>query len=419
MHELLISAVDFGSHKISASIGIENEDDIDILGTISIPSIGMNKGYIKEEESVKESFIEVIRSLEQRSNKGISGVYCGISSRGLRISEANVSINLSEGKVRGIDIKKAMESNLEYSLLDGEEIVDTIINYYTLDGKILYENLLGYRGKRLAINLTLVIGPKDELDKFKNIITESGYEFKGFIVNSIAAKNIFLQNKRLMGVKVIVDVGADTTDIAIFRNGILQYIKSIKIAGNNITKDISICGKLSIEESENIKKILASKYETMYNDSEIKDELQIGATKISKELFYEVTRARIEEIIKYVNNEIKNTSFCEGMCSIIIYGDGITYYENIAKIAKDQIDKNITIADNKYLQMKNTANISSLAIVKEVFERSKITARDPLKDEFEISIKEKNNIEYDIYENEEEEEKGFFAKIKGFIREIF
>ena len=422
MHEFLISAVDFGSKKISASLGKEFEDDIDILGTANTPSSGIEKGFIQDEEKCVISLKEAIHKLEQKTNKKIESVYCGISCRGLRITETNVSIILSEGKVRGIDLKKAIESNSEFTLLDGEEIVDTIINYYILDEKILYENIIGYRGNDLKINLTLVIGPKNELMKFKQVVKAAGYEFKGFIVNSIAGKNIFLQGKKSMGVKVIVDIGGGTTDISIFRNGVLKYIKSIKIGGNNITKDISICGKLSLDESENLKKILANKYETILNDSEINEELEVGATKISKSLFYEVTKARIEEILKYVNNEIKNTSFCEGMCSIIIYGDGITYYENVARIAKEQIDKNITIADSKYLQMKNTANISSLAIVKEIFDRFKLIASDPVKDEFEVAINEKINRDYDILEEDEsimDNEKGFFAKIKSFIKEIF
>ena len=427
MQDFLITIVDFGSKKFSASLGKEAEGDIDIIGTATLGSIGVEKGFIVDETKSMEILTAVIEKLEERTKESITEIYAGISSRGIRLTETSISIKLNEGRVRGKDIKSALiGSSKKVNLVDGEEIVDTLINYYNIDGNIVCEDVVGLRGDVLTLNLSVLIGPSNELAKYKNIINQAGYKLKGFIVNVVNARNIFLQGKASMGVKVIVDIGAGTTDLAIFKDGILKYIKCIPVGGNNVTKDLSICGGFSMSQAENIKNIYSSNYQSLYMDETTNDLIEIGTVTTSAKLFYEVTSARLEEILKYVNSEIKNTSFCEGLCSIIIYGDGIIYYENIDKLAKEHIEKKTVIATSDFLGMKNTANITSLAGLKEIFERIQLIYTNSNKVESQQEHKEKD---YNQYEeeinldnkrlNSKDKSKGIVEKIRNFIRGIF
>lgn len=426
MKEFLVSTVDFGSSKISASMGKGFADEFDIIGTKNISSRGIEKGLIVNKYECKKAFVEVMDALKFQSNEVVNDIYVGISSRNVRLTEDNIKITLTSGKVRNKDIKRALtKSKFNIELLEGEEVIDTIINYYMVDDKISYEEVVGWIGETLTINVSVVVGASDELNKFKEIVKEEGYNFKGFLLNSITSRNIFIQGSQSIGVKVLIDIGAEVTDISIFRNGVLKYIGSIPLGGNNITRDISICGEISMDEAEKIKKMMSDSYETVYNDDTISDELKFGKVVISKTLFYEVVVARLEEVLKYVNNEVKNTSFCEGMCSIIIYGNGITNYENIVDLVNKNIEIKTTVANKEYLEMRNTANITSLSMLKEVFDRLLLLeseSKDNVVEELRQVISE-NNDEEIIEEVEDEEEvsknsKGIFGKLKRFIREI-
>lgn len=422
MKDFLITIVDFGSNKISASLGKETEGDIDIIGTAKCRSQGIEKGFIVDEIRCMDSFTGVIEKLEEKTKESITEVYAGISSRGLRITETSISIKLNEGKVRGKDIKSAIAgSAIRVNLMEGEEIVDTIINYYEIDGKIVSEDIIGWRGENLTLNLTVIIGPQEELAKYRKIISETGYKLKGFIVNIITGRNIFLQGKGSMGGKVLVDIGSGTTEIAMFRNGVLKYISCILVGGHNVTKDLSICGDLKMVETENIKTITSANYQSLYNDKTTDNPIQIGTSKISKTLFYEVTNARLVEILKYVNSEVKNTSFFEGLCSIIIYGDGITYFENIHDLVKEHIENKSVVATNEYLGMKTTANITSLAGIKEVFERVQLLYSNKVEFEEhkfeEIDFDNKKRIKRKS--NSKDKKDGIIKKIKDFINSIF
>lgn len=417
MQEVLISTVDFGSKKISASAGKSSDGEFDIIGTKCIPSDGIEKGFIVDIDKCKESFKEVMDKLKLQTNENLKDIYVGISSKGLRITEANVKITLNNGKVRGKDIKRALNKcKFNVDLLEGEEVVDTIINYYMVDDKIVYDEVVGWIGNSLSIDASVIIGQSKELSKFTQVVNDSGYKFKGFIVNIIAGRNIFIQGKKSMGVKVLVDVGASTTDISIFRNGVLKYIGNIPLGGNNLTRDLSICGEFSMTEAERIKTILSSNFETIYKDDTVDDVMDIGSSKVSKSLYYEVINARLDEVLNYINKELKNTSFCEGMCSIIIYGNGITYYENIVELVKNNIDFNTIIANSDYLGMKKTSNVTSLSIIKEVFDRFFLFESESKEDlkETETEVKDEAIIENEMIETKS----GLIEKLKRFIREI-
>ena len=218
-----------------------------------------------------------------------------------------------------------------------------------------------------------------------------------------------------MGTKILLDVGSGTIDFAVFRNGVLKSLSNIPIGGNNITKDISICAKISMTDAENLKKIYSNHYETL-NEQKNEKTISVGGTVVDKTLFCEVVKARIEEILKYIQLEVKNTSFCEGMCSIIIYGDGISYFENMEGMAKKVFDKKVTMVTEKFLGMKNTENITSLAIVKEMCDRVSVLSNNSTKVEIE-----KNNEKEILREimEEKKEKEGIVEKIKNFLREVF
>lgn len=436
MQDKIIAAIDFGSSKISASLGLFGKDEMEILGVSSIKSYGIEKGSLKEEKKCEVAFEEVMKKVETKTKTVVSDVYVGINCRDLKTTEISKAIRVKNSKVSSYDIRKVISKAKDnIVLLDGEEIVDYIINFYKLDDKVTNNNIIGWSGEVLEVNFTMIIGKSVNLMGYRNIVRKSGYNFCGFYINILAGKNIFLQGKNLMGSRALVDIGSDTVETAIFSNGVLKKLNYRPLGGQNITKDISICGDFSVAEAEQIKKICSKNYESIYKDSSVEDILNIGSSKVSKELFYEVTKARLDELIKIVNLDLKNTSFYEGLCSIILYGDGVIYYENIKNIIKDQIDKKCTIATNNYLGMKKTENITSLAGVKEVFNKYNLliqnlnTENNDKSYRFNSKMQNKKeeisdfNIEREILrgkvKEEEENSNGILKKLKRLLKEIF
>lgn len=428
MHGELIAAVDFGSKKLSASLGLIGKEELEIYGTHFCESMGIEKGFITNEVRCEEALNKLLSDLQESTRRKVTHVFVGISNRGLRLTEVSAKINLNEGKVTNHSIEKIMDKCRKIvTLYDGEEFVDCIVNYFSIDNKVVDGNIVGWHGSTLEVNSSVIVGPMNELEKFKNVVKNLGYVFEGFLVNVVSGRKAFLEGDNSEDLNVLVDVGAGTTDMAIFNKGVLKYIDNIPVGGNNITRDLSICGEISLGEAENIKIISSSSYENIYNDKDREIQAEIGAVSISKELLYEVIKARIEEILKITHKKLKNSSYFQGFCSIIFYGDALNYFENINSLMKNEFSNKIKVVTKKDLGMKNSSNITSLVILKDVFDRFNILSKDiEVNEAIEIEKKIEEKLEEKI-ENEKiskrhlskKAKEGFMTKIKGFLRERF
>jgi cell division protein FtsA len=418
MQQKIITSIDFGSRKLSITVATEENEELEILAVKSCKSAGIEKGLLVDIEKCRENVIVLLKDLEKNLKKDIKNVSIGISSNKVRITETTIGIKLHEKKVTNQDIMKALKKcEKSIPVSDDETIMDILINFYILDGNVIHKDILNWKGNNLEINFTLVIAERKEIQKYYELFKGTKYDIQFLKLNILAGKQIFLNEKNSMGHIALVDIGAGTTDIALFNNGIPKSIESIPVGGNNITNDLAICGKFSFWEADNIKKIYASNYKALYKDSSLLDEIEVGTIKVSKKLFYEVVDARIEEILGHINIKLKNTGHYDRICSIILYGDGINYFEDISEIVRKNFRIKTKIIRKNDLGIKNSENITSLAIAKEVYDRLIL-----LDDKNVILINKDNEIKTankkeHLHNNEGENH--ILKKVKVFLSKIF
>lgn len=419
MQQDVIASLDFGSKKLSASIAVKNQnDEIEILGVKSCKSLGIEKGLLKNIEKCRKTVVALLKDLEDKTGKNTKNISIGISARKVRITEVTISTILEE-KVTKEDIANVLSMGKKSVTISSDEtIVDVLINFYILDGKVIHKDILNWKGVNLEVNLTLVIAEKKGIDKYYELFNETKYKIEFIKLNILAGKQIFLNEKNSIGDIALIDVGAADIDIAIFNNGIPKNIASIPLGGNNISNDLAICGDISFSEAENLKKIYSSNYKSIYEDDSINDEIKVGTTKVSKELFYKVTNARIEEILNHINMELKKTGHYDRICSIILYGDALSYFEDIAEIVSKIFKKKIKIIKDIDLGIKNSENITSLALVKEVYDRLILLGDNKIIPNNKKSEKENVNEDTEILHNNEDENH-ILNKLKSFFNKIF
>ena len=419
MQQEIITSIDFGSRKLSATVAVGDKEELEILGVRSCKSVGIEKGILIDSEKCKEAVINLLKELEEKTKKKITGLAIGISSNKVRITETTVAIDLNEEKVTSEDLRKALKIGKKSITISNEEtIVDILINFYILDGNVVHKDVLNWKGRKLEINLTLIVAEAAEIQKYYEIFKETRYNIEFVKLNILTGKQIFINEKNSIGNIALVDIGAGIIDIALFNNGIPKSINNIPIGGNNITNDIAICGQFSFLEADNIKKIYSSNYKALYLDTSISDEIEVGTIKVSKELFYEVANARIEELLNHINIKLKNTGHYDRICSIILYGDGVSYFEDINEIAQKIFKIKTKFIRKDDLGIKNSENITSLAIAKEVYDRLNLLGDKNNKVPTNKSDENKE-INEKKYVHNNEGEKHILKKVKAFFGKIF
>ena len=419
MLQEIITAIDIGSEKLSATIAIKNKsNELEILYTKSCESSGIEKGVIIDVSKCEQSIEKLLNELENKTKLSISNVTVGISSRNIRITEMTVKVNVNEGKITNEILREGLEkARKDFGLSDEEAIIDEVVNFYIVDNQVIYKNILNWKADSFEINLTLVIGNKREIEKYYELFNGTKYEISSIKSNIITGRQIFLNENKYDGETALVDIGAGEIDIAIFDSeSVAKYMSSIPVGGNNISKDLAICGKFSFLEADNIKKIYSSNYKTLYKDNSVPKEIEVGAVKVSKELFYEVTKARIEEILNHIHMELKKTGHYDRICSIILYGDALSYFEDITEIVSRIFKIKTKVIKDIDLGIKNSENITSLALVKEVYDRLILLGDNKMIQNNKKA--EKVDEETEILHNNEDENH-ILNKLKSFFNKIF
>ncbi|WP_294156463.1 cell division FtsA domain-containing protein [uncultured Clostridium sp.] len=421
MLQEIITAIDLGSKKLSATIAVKDKnDELEILYTKSSKSSGIEKGIITDIVKCREALEKLLKELEEKTKRDIKNITVGISSRELRITETTVKIDLKDGKVTKESLSYGLnKAKNNFALSSEETIIDEIINFYIINNQVVYKDILNCKADSLEMNLTLIIGNKKEINKYYELFKDTKYVLSDIKSNIVTGKQIFLNEKKYDGETVLVDIGAGEIDLAVFDNAsILKCMSSIPVGGNNISNDMAICGEFSFLEADNIKKIYSSNYKTLYKDNSIPDEIEVGTVKVSKELFYEVTNARIEEILNHIHIELKKTGHYDRICSIILYGDALSYFEDISEIVRKIFKIKIKIVKDVDLGIKNSENITSLALVKEVYDRLILLGDNKIMPNNKQEEKPIVDEDTEILHNNEDESH-ILNKLKSFFNKIF
>ena len=421
MLQEIITAIDIGSKKLSATIAVKNKsNELEILHTKSCKSSGIEKGCVADIVKCRESAEKLLNELEEKTKIDIKNITLGVSSRKIRITEMTVKVDLKEGKVTRESLVEGLgKAKSDFLLSDEEVIIDEIINFYIINNQVVYKDIINWKADSLEINLTLVIGNKNEIGKYYELFKGTKYNINSIKSNIITGKQIFLSEKKDDGETALVDIGAGEIDIAVFDdNGVAKYMSSIPVGGNNISNDLAICGEFSFLEADNIKKIYSSNYKTLYKDNSVPDEIEVGTVKVSKELFYEVTNARIEEILNHIHMELKKTGHYDRICSIILYGDALGYFEDITEIVRRIFKIRINVIKDIDLGIKNSESITSLALVKEVYDRLILLGDNKIIPNNKKAEKEIVDEDTEILHNNEDENH-ILNKLKSFFNKIF
>ncbi|MDQ0148095.1 cell division FtsA domain-containing protein [Eubacterium multiforme] len=427
MQEFLVTAVDIGTKKISASCGISAiGQEVEILGSSCVYSEGVENGQIVDIDRCRERFLEVLDKLEKNINREIKEIYIGISSSNVELKEENCEVDI-DGEVTPKHINEVKRKlKQEISLNEDEEICDIVINYYKVDDKKSFDLSEKLSGNKLIVNATVIVCKKDIIKRYIDLCIGTRYEIKGFVVNIMSLKKIFLFKEQL-GNRVLIESGASSTEVAVLEDGIVKELFFIPLGGNNITNDLTICADISNEIAEKIKCNYSETYKSICNQTD-GESISFEGNKINKELFYKVCEARIEEILKYVKNKLKNTSNYKDFCSIILCSDSLTNFENIEELSNRIIGENMHIITKNEFNMQNFSNITSLAIVKEVHDRVELIYEDFTKEvkdntlRFENlnDINRKHECKLDNTSHEiEKKNKGIIGKLRSLLEDIF
>lgn len=310
-----IVGLDIGTTKIVAMVGRLNEHGkVEVLGTGKAKSMGVQRGVVSNISLTIESIKTAVQEAEQRAGVKIEEVVVGIAGQHIRsLQHSDYIIRTSSEEVIGErDIQQLEENVNKLVMLPGEQIIHVLPQEYKIDGQSEIPEPRGMYGGRLEANFHIVVGQITAIRNLWRCATDAGLKVKDITLEPIASAAAVLSEEEKEAGVVLVDIGGGTTDVAIFKDGIIRHTAVIPFGGNMITLDIKEGCSIIEKQAEQLKVKFGSAWPGENKDNEIvsipglrgRDPKEISLKNLSK-----IINARVTEIINQVHLEIKNYGY--------------------------------------------------------------------------------------------------------------
>lgn len=372
----LITAIDLGTSKVTVIIcEIDKNSHLQVIGVGSSSCEGIKKGVVVDIEETSNAISNALQQAENMADVEVDRAYVNIPGGYTRIirNKGIIAVSGENREINMDDVKRVLNSATIISMPQDQQIIDIIPNQYIIDGYDEIKDPIGMVGVRLEADVQIVTGSTTTILNLIKSVNSSGIDVLGIVPEPFAeAESILSKDERELGV-LLIDMGAGTTDVSLFKNDQLVYSKLIPIAGNHITNDISVGLRISYKESEEIKKQYGTAYTPLAKNKNSIDINPIGMNEkvnITQSELSEVIEARVSEIFDIINMELVRSGFKQDILTgIVITGGGASYFPGIKELSKEIFNLPVRIGLPDSIGVKEPIFSTSLGLIKYSFKR--------------------------------------------------
>lgn len=303
-----IVALEIGSSKVTGVAGRKEPDGaIRVLAYAQEPSAAfIRKGSIFNPDKMAQCIKSIKKKLEDKLQKTISQVYVGIEGMGMHTVANSISKNFNEKRIVDNEtVDEILDANRR-ATTPGREILDVIPQEYRL-GTQSQLDPIGFYTDHIEGRFLNVAASTGICDCVRTSFEKAGVHTVETLITPLRLAGIVLTEAEKSSGCVFVDMGFGTTSVAIYKGGILRHLAVIPLGGENITHDITSL-QIDDDEAEELKLAHgAAVYDEKDNEH---PDLQLhDGRNVKFDEFSSIVEARVEEIVRNIDNQIKLSGY--------------------------------------------------------------------------------------------------------------
>lgn len=352
----VVVGIDVGSTKVTTIIAACEEDSkVNVIGVSSVGAKGLRKGQVVDIDEAVTSITQSLEAAERMAGYSVGTAF--VSVDGAHIESQNskgvVAVANPEGEITIEDVNRVVEAARAISLPSSREIIHVIPRYFVVDSQGGIKDPIGMTGVRLEVDTHIITGATTALRNIAKCISQVGVDVEGMVFSGLAsAYSVLTDTERELGV-ILVDFGGGTTNVCIFVDGAPAYCAVLPIGARNVTNDLAIGLRISLDSAEKIKLSL-SKPPKIAVEPQENNEAQKGKTTdeldvlglgieedlraVSKKTLADgIIKPRLREILNMVKIEIQKSGFGALTPSGVVLTGGGAATTQITEIAKQEL----------------------------------------------------------------------------------
>jgi cell division protein FtsA len=347
----LVVGLDIGTSKIMVVVAeVLPGGLLKMAGFGVSPSNGLKRGVVVNIDATVQSIQQALREAELMADCKIGRVYTGITGSHIRGINSSGMVAIKDKEVSRSDVKRVLDTATAINISNDQRLLLVESQEFVIDGQDV-KDPIGMSGIRLEAKVHIVTGAQSAAENIIKCVHRCGLEVEHLMLNPMASNLAVLTNdERELGV-VLVDIGAGTTDVAVFTGGAIRHTAVIPIAGDLITSDIAMALRTPTKDAEDIK-VESGCAKQLLTDPEAEVEVPgLGdrdPRRLSKQALAGVIEPRVEEIFSLVQQVIRETGYEEVLSSGIVLTGGASVMPGMIELGEDIFLKPVRRGIPKY-----------------------------------------------------------------------
>jgi cell division protein FtsA len=334
----LVVGLDIGTAKVMAVVAeILPDGEMRLAGLGVASSHGLKRGVVVNIDATVQSIQHALKEAEMMADCKIGRVYTGISGSHVRGRNSTGMVIVRDKEVGAIDVTRVVETAKAINIPNDQRLLLVEPQEFVIDGQEVREPV-GMSGERLEVRVHIVTGAFSAAENIVKCVRRCGLEVEQLVLNpSASSLSVLTPDEKDLGV-VLVDIGAGTTDVAIFTDGAIRHTAVIPIAGDLITSDIAMALRTPTKDAEDVKIEFGVAKQLLADPSEQLEVPGLGdrvPRVLSRQALAGVIEPRVEEIFSLVQQVIRDSGYEELLSSGIVLTGGSAVMPGMIELAED------------------------------------------------------------------------------------
>jgi len=340
----LVAGLDLGSTKTCAVVAevvgdLPRAPVAKILGVGLAKNGGVRRGMVRDLEETTRSVVAALRDAQRMAGVKVQAVTCGVAGEHVAARPSSGVVAVNGEEITATDVARVNEVARAVSLGKDSELLHDIPQEYVVDQQRGISDPVGMTGTRLEVEMYLVTMQATAAQNLRKSVERAGYRVADLVLEPLAASYAVLtDDERELGV-ALVEVGGASTGVAVFHEGKIRHLASIKYAGAQVTTDLVQVLGVTQTEAERLKERHGVAYTPLVDATEmisLPSTPGQGARQASRELLSNIIHERVDEIFDLVAREFERAGYGGGRlpAGVVLTG-GTAHLPGMVELARE------------------------------------------------------------------------------------
>lgn len=341
-----VTGLDIGTTHVRAVIAETFDNRFEVVGVGEAESKGLRKGVVVNPDLAMSAIRQAIEEAELMAGLAAQSVYVGLSGAHVRSenSQGVIAVSSRHREISAEDVKRVIDAACAISIPSGREIADVIPQEFTVDDQDGISDPLGMLGSRLAASVHIVSSPIAARQNIITAVNRAGLAVADLMLTQLASAEAVLSEEDREFGTALVNIGGETTGLAIYQRGTVWHTAVFPVGGNHFTNDIAFGLRTPIPEAERIKRESGSAWRDLLTVDDLTEIIEVPSVggraprELPRHNLCDILEPRAEEILMHVRDELKRAGFERQLSSGVVLTGGGALLRGMIEIAEDVFD---------------------------------------------------------------------------------